>query len=105
MLWRLSWALPVTVLIGGVIILLLKQILGQGSFPDRTLQRMVKRESLSLSDETRLHLVEVDGRPYVLVESTRHASLHNAPVAPQAARVRGGWSVPWLRGSRSGTWQ
>ncbi|HEY6923198.1 MAG TPA: hypothetical protein VI653_07015 [Steroidobacteraceae bacterium] len=102
MLWRLTWALPCTVLIGSGVILLLKQTLRQGTFSRRTLERMVKRESLHISDETHLHLVEVDGRTYVLVESTRNASLHNAPVAAQSTVLRGGVSVPWLRGVRSG---
>jgi flagellar biogenesis protein FliO len=105
MVWRLTWALPFTVLIGGAIILLLKHILGQAKSVGRTLQRMVKRESLTISDDTRIHLVEVDGRPYVLVESTRTAALHNAPPILQPAGLRGGWSVPSLRGLRSGVSQ
>lgn len=105
MVWRLTWALPLTVLVGGGIVLLLRQILGQGKFATRTLQRMVKRESLIVSDDTRLHLVEVDGRPYVLVESARSASFHNAPPVLQPAGLRGGSSVPWLRGLRSGASQ
>jgi len=105
MLWRLTWALPFTVLLGGGIILLLKQILRQGKFAGRALQRMVKRESLIVSDDTRLHLVEVDGRPYVLVESTRSAALQYAPPGPQPAGLRGGLPAPWLRGMRSGVSQ
>ena len=105
MLWRLTWVLPFTVLVGGGIILLLRQILGQGKFAPRTLQRMVKQESLIVSDDTRLHLLEVDGRPYVLVESVRSATLHDVPSVSQPAGSRGGLPVPWLRGLRSGVSQ
>jgi len=105
MLWRLTWALPFTVLSGSGVILLLKRILGQRPLTGRAVQRMVRRESLSVSDDTRVHLIEVDGQSYVLVESARSISFHDAQAVPQAPGTRGVRSAAWLRSLRGGVSQ
>lgn len=74
-LWKLAWALPVVTITGLVVMLLMKRVLVRGAAHNRPSQRLRSRETLQVSEQTRLHLVELDGKPYLLVESSQHAQL------------------------------
>ena len=77
---RLCWALPMVLVTGVVAILVLKRFgvpLRAGAAPKARIQQ---REALSLSDDTRVHLIELDGVRFVVVESTRNAVVQAMPV-------------------------
>jgi flagellar biogenesis protein FliO len=86
---RLAWALPLVLAVGVVTLLMLRPLLAQSGPATRPVERMSVRESLPLSDDTRVHLIEVDGKTYLVVESTRQAVLQPAQlqsgVAPHAS--------------------
>lgn len=73
-IWKLIWALPLVLVTGAVLVLLLKHVV-YAPASHRSLQRMRSCESLALSARTRLHLLELDGKAYLLVESERQAQL------------------------------
>ena len=90
-LLRLAWALPAVLAVGVLLMLLLRRFTGSMPVESQS-RRLHLRDSLTVSDETRVHLLEVDGKPHVLVESSRRADLtvlHSVPSAGlvQAARV------------------
>jgi flagellar biogenesis protein FliO len=74
-LWRLAWALPLVLAVGAAAILVLKYFVIPAQAARRSARRIELRESLPLSDETRIHLIEVDRRAYLVVESTRQTTL------------------------------
>lgn len=80
---RLAWALPLVLAVGLVTLLILKRFLVPGAAVLRQTQRMRLDASLPLSDDTCVHLIEVEGKPYLILESTRQAALH--PMPPQSA--------------------
>jgi hypothetical protein len=86
-LLRLLWALPLVLAVGAAAMLVLRRFLVPATSPPGA-SRVAVRETVALSDHTRVHLLEIDGSGYLVVESTRSASLQ-----PTAARVRepAGW--------------
>jgi hypothetical protein len=88
-MWRLLWALPLVLAVGAAAMLVLRRFLAPPTSP-RGASRVAVRETLALSDHTRVHLLEIDGGGYLVVESTQSATLQ-----PMAARVRepAGWPV------------
>lgn len=84
---RLAWALPLVLAIGLVTLLILKRFVVRGAPVMRQTQRMRLDASLPLSDDTCVHLIEADGKPYLILESTRQAALH--PMAPQSGAAPG----------------
>jgi flagellar biogenesis protein FliO len=104
-LWRLAWALPLVLLVGAVTVLLLKRFAVPTLPSNRSAPRLTLQESLSVSDDTRLHLVAVDRRTFLVVESSRHAQMHQvseggSEIARQPARFTPPW-VRWLYKARS----
>jgi flagellar biogenesis protein FliO len=95
---RLAWALPLVLAVGLAAMLVLRRFVvpaAGGSGPTR---RMSVRESLALSDETRAHLVEIDGKPYLIVESLRRTALEPLQVGVAEPRRSAGVShARWLR--------
>jgi flagellar biogenesis protein FliO len=81
-LLRLLWALPLVLAIGAAAMLVLRRLLAS-AMPPRGASRVAVRETLALSDHTRVHLLEIDGSGFLVVESTQSATLQ-----PMAARVR-----------------
>jgi hypothetical protein len=69
-LLRLAWALPLVLLVGFGALLILKRFL---ELPQRSTakRRMTLHESLALSRDTRLFLIEVDGCAYLVTESAK----------------------------------
>jgi hypothetical protein len=68
-------------------------------------RRLNLRETLDVSDETRVHLVEIDRQSYLVVESTRNAVLqptqaHAGEAQRSAARLGPAWAR-WLLQARS----
>ncbi|HEY5760122.1 MAG TPA: hypothetical protein VIU34_30075 [Steroidobacter sp.] len=84
-LLRLVWALPLVLLTGAVLVLLLKRVMKPLHSSAAFAQRLSLRESLSVSDETRVHLIDLDGTACLLVESTRQATLHLPAVGAKAS--------------------
>ncbi|HET9446061.1 MAG TPA: hypothetical protein VFO35_07370 [Steroidobacteraceae bacterium] len=78
-LLRLAWALPLVLAIGVGAALVLKRFVVPGAGPTPQGQRLSVRESLALSEQTRLHLLEVDGRPHLVIESAQTTVLQWAP--------------------------
>jgi flagellar biogenesis protein FliO len=96
--WRIVWALPLVLTVGAVAALILRRFLLPMTPAGRSAQRLRMCESLTLSDETRVHLIEVDGAGYLLVESTRHAVLQSALAATsEAARAAPPLRPAWLQ--------
>lgn len=97
-LWKLTWALPLVLTIGGVAVLVLKRFVVPARPADRAGPRMTLCESLSLSDETRVHLIEVERKPYVVIESDRHAVLQSMlPQAGEATRLPMLGGPAWMK--------
>jgi hypothetical protein len=90
-LLRLCWALPLVLLAGLVIMLLLRHVVLPRPVHDRP-RRLSLCESMTLSDEMRVHLIEANGTAYLITESARMSSIHPAPSvqAGQPQRVRAG---------------
>ena len=97
-LLRLLWALPLVLAVGiGAMLLLRRWVMpaGQGR---REARRLVSREQLALSDQTRVHLVEVDGHTFVVLESAQQALLQRLSSAScEAERVPAGAKPAWLQ--------
>jgi flagellar biogenesis protein FliO len=97
-LLRLAWALPLVLGIGIGSMLVLRRFVIAAPAAARPTQRLRMRESLSLSDETRVHLIEVDDRPYLVVESVRQAVLQpTAPLAVESARAPNRIGLSWMQ--------
>ena len=97
--WRLIWALPLVLLVGAVAILLIRCIAPRPR--ESSMARLRLCESLQLSLETQLHLVEVDRRVHLVIESTRpivqhwpdaSSSVTSAPAQSWLKRLREGRS-------------
>lgn len=94
-LWRLAWALPLVLGIGFVAALVLRRVVSAP--PAQATRRIALQESLSLSDDTRVHVIEVDRQPYLLVESSSQATLQAlsaraADAAPAPSRPGPAWA-------------
>ncbi len=77
-LWRLAWALPLVLVIGVLFILALKRWgitrlpgLMQMNPPDPGLRVVA---DLTVSDDTRVYLLEAGGQRWLLTESKQHAT-------------------------------
>lgn len=90
-LWRLAWALPFVLVAGLVTMLALKRIVARPSAMT-TQRRVTLCESLEVSDATSVHLLEVDGKPYLVVESSRQSTLQSASTQQDTQRIpRANW--------------
>jgi len=94
-LLRLLWALPLVLAVGVAGMLVLRRFLAPAAAP-RGAMRVVLRETLALSEHSRVHLLEIDGGGYLIVESAQNATLQplSSPVReagrrPVAWRPRG----------------
>jgi hypothetical protein len=97
-LWRLVWALPLVLLTGAAVMLLLRQFVRPVRATSPAALRMSLRESMSVSNDTRVHLIEADGQTYLLVESPGGTVLQpNQPKLAQDARLLGNVGPPWAR--------
>ena len=97
-LWRLAWALPLVAAIGAATVLVLRRFLVPGNKAGRAAQPLNARASLELSDHTRVHLIEVEGRAYLLVESTQQVTLQPLTVqAGDVARPSRVLASAWMR--------
>jgi flagellar biogenesis protein FliO len=89
-LWRLAWALPLVLLLGLVIVLLLKRHMAGRLSMKPDAQRMVVRESMSVSIQTQLHLIEVESAGGTQVQAVSRAHTDGTVLAMQLG-------APWLR--------
>jgi flagellar biogenesis protein FliO len=96
-LWRLLWALPLVLALGAAAVLLLKRFVAPAGAPARPGRRMSACESVALSDETRVHLVEIDGKTWLVVESSRHATAQATATQVGEARATAPLAPPWVR--------
>jgi flagellar biogenesis protein FliO len=69
---RLLWALPLVLAVGATAMFVLRRFVVPVP-GTRSAHRLVARESIALSNETRVHLVEVDGVRCLIVESAQNA--------------------------------
>ena len=97
-LWRLVWALPLVLITGAAIVCVLKQVIVRNGASQSETRRMQLRESLCVSPQTRVHLVELDRRPYILVESEHGTVLQAAGAGTsESSRSRTVATRPGLR--------
>lgn len=83
-LWRLAWALPLVLLIGVMFILALKRwgitrLPGLMPAIARPSDELHMVAELSVSDDTRVYLLEAGGQRWLLTESRLHASTQTLP--------------------------
>lgn len=95
-LLRLAWALPLVLGLGVAAAFVLKRFVVPVADASPQRQRLSLRESLSVSDDTRLHLLEVDGKPHLLVESARATVLQWTP-AGETSRASGPVVPRWAQ--------
>lgn len=92
-LWRLVWALPLVIAIGVALIYWLKKLgLGQGGGGQPA--QPIVRSSTALSEHTRVLVVEVDQRAFVVFESDTHIA-----VQPQDTHAHPPMRHPFMAGS------
>lgn len=97
MLRTLAWALPLVLLIGLGIALALRRVLSPDSAAGPARARARLRESLEVSDDTRVYVIEVDRKSYLLVESVMQTSLHSTQAPTNAiAQTPNRAGSPWL---------
>ena len=87
-LLRLLWALPLVLLVGVAAALMLRRIVKPAVHSPGSILRLILRESLQLSEHTRVHLIELDNDSYLLVESMQHAALHGPPTGNSGAPAK-----------------
>jgi hypothetical protein len=90
--WRLIWALPLVLSLGAAAIILIRRVTSPQA-PPLSSARLRLCESLQLSAETHLHLVEVDERVHLVIESTRPVVQHWPDTS---AATAGSPAHPWL---------
>ena len=73
--WRLMWALPLVLVIGAVAAVVLRRFVVPSIQASKT-ARLALRESMPLSKDTRVYLIEIDNARFVVVESARTTVLH-----------------------------
>jgi flagellar biogenesis protein FliO len=96
-LWRLAWALPLVLATGVVAVLTLRRFVVPTQGASQQAQRMNLRESLSLSDDTRVHLIEIDRQMFLVVESSRQTVLKSAPVASTLVHPPNRYGPAWMQ--------
>ncbi|MEO8152139.1 MAG: hypothetical protein ABI605_03640 [Rhizobacter sp.] len=110
-LWRMAWALPLVLGIGFAAALVLKRFVVTVPSSSPQMQRIRLQESLSLSDDTCVHVIEFDRQAYLLVESSLQTTLQAASVAsatsakaveaaPMPSRAGPAWALRLLAGGR-----
>jgi flagellar biogenesis protein FliO len=97
-LWKLFWALPLVLIVGAGAMLLLKRFIVPVARAGQPSQRMQTRESLVLSEQTRLHLVDIDGKTYLVTESAHRTQLQSL----SAGDAPGAMAPAWLRRLQKG---
>jgi hypothetical protein len=101
---RLLWALPLVLAVGAGAMMLLRRIVVPPTRAKGVAPRLVSRETLSLSEQTRVHLFEVEGSSYIILESTQSATLQLLPVqALETSRAPARLQPAWLRRMAGGT--
>ncbi len=101
--WRLVWALPLVLAVGVAAVLVLRRFVTPMTPAAPRGPRVSLRDSLALSDHTRVHCIDVDGRAFLVVESAQQAALHALVQAetPRAApRGVPGWAQRFLEARR-----
>ena len=97
-LLRLAWALPLVLLTGTAVMLLLRNLVRPVQPTNQVAPRMSLRESMTVSNDTRVHLVVADGQTYLLVESAGGTVLQPAQPKPaHDARLVANVGPPWAR--------
>lgn len=103
--WRLVWALPLVLLLGVLAALVLRRLVaptrwggGRGS---ATPPCIVLRETTRLSRRARLHRIDIDSQPYVLLETPGQAILQ--PLAARGTPAREIRAWPWTKPRRGST--
>src|SRR5262249_5356339 len=95
-LWRLVWALPLVLATGAAVMLLLRRVVPiPGNV--RAAAQLKVRETLNLSDETRVHLVEIERQRFLVVESSRNAVLQSVQASAQLADAKPRLGPAWAR--------
>jgi hypothetical protein len=80
------------------VMLLLKRFVVPAEARPRDRRRLNLRETLTVSDETRMHLVEIDRQSYLVVESTRNAVLQpTQSSAAEGSRSAAKLGPAWAR--------
>lgn len=81
-LWRMTWALPLVLVLGVLAIVVLKRVLR--AVPSSDSPPMNLRQSLKLSDAAQLHLVALGGQSILVVETAAGTpAVHVLTGAPQ----------------------
>jgi flagellar biogenesis protein FliO len=96
-LWRLAWALPLVLVTGMAAVLTLRRFVVPAQGPGQQAQRLRLQQSLSLSDETRVHMIEVDRQVFLIVESSRQALLQSTSSASEAVRAPIRLGASWMQ--------
>ena len=96
-LWRLVWALPLVLVTGAAAMLLLKRILTPAGTSVEHGRHLTLRESLIISDGTRMHLIEVDRQKYLLVESATDTVLECVVASADHSSQRPFSGPPWAQ--------
>jgi flagellar biogenesis protein FliO len=90
-LWRLTWALPLVLALGVLAVLALRRFGARGRASSQP-SRLSLGATLVLSDSTRAHCMDLDGRTFLVVESTSSVALERAvPTTASTNRQRRGW--------------
>jgi flagellar biogenesis protein FliO len=97
-LWRLAWALPLLLAVGVAVALAMRPFVVPSQRRSGDRSRMTSHASLALSDQTRVHLIDVDGVSYLVVESTQNALLQGLrPQIVETARPQVRFAPAWVR--------
>lgn len=95
--WRLTWALPLVILMGLGLIVWLKRLgLGMG-VPDQVTVPVV-RSNTALTEHTRVLVVEVNAQSFVIFESAVSVAVQPAPPPVLGVSPR---AFPWRFTRRS----
>lgn len=96
-MWRLAWALPLVLAVGVAAMLVIRGLVAPSQVK-RPAQRLSARGSLSLSDKTCVHLIDVDGKDYLVIESAQQTVLQSVTTAPgDRSRSPVRFGSPWVR--------
>ncbi len=91
---RLVWALPLVLGLGLAAMVLGRYALRRLGVSTAPAQPMVLRQSLSLSDALRAHLLSIEGERILLVECGGVASVHGLSNSVPAVRILRKRSMP-----------
>lgn len=91
---RLTWALPLVLVIGLVGVFVARHLAGvRPPKPGSKARRLRLCESIDLDGNARVSLIEVDGRPYLIIGFGAVCSV--APMEPRTAAPRQVWGGLW----------